>query len=374
MKVLITGGHFSPARAVMHAFPKSVQIVYVGRKHALEKDSALSLEYTLLQKEGVPFREIQPGRFHRLLYRNTPLSLYKIIRGFFQAWAIVNEEKPDVILSFGGYVALPICVIGFLKNIPIVLHDQTFETGLTNQLLSYVATKVCLSWKSSVKYFQKGKTIVTGNPNLAEIFSYRAQEGKKHPLTILVTGGNSGSHRINVYIEHSLKELLSIATVIHQTGDAQEFKDYDRLTKLVSSFPPELQKKYHIQKFFTPEELHMHEATADLVISRAGANTVGELAILEKPSLMVPIPHTQRDEQKKNAQFLKNAGLAVVIDQETVTDEQFLATVHDMIKHNEDYTLKDSFKAEIDTHQEAAAHVAKITQQAASREKTKEVS
>lgn len=362
MKVLITGGHFSPALAVIEKLPKTTDVVYVGRMHAIEKDAAVSLEYQEVIRRGISFRTIHPGRLHRSLRRNTPLSLLKVAKGFLAAKKIIDEEKPDVILSFGSYVALPICLVGYSQRIPIILHEQTLETGLTTHILSKIATKICVSWESSVKFFPASKTVLTGNPAFSPLFDLHPVTPSAKNPQILITGGNLGSHAINILIAENLPALTKDYRLVHQTGDAQEFKDFELLTHLKSQLPAKQQDNYQIEKFFTPEELHERESQADLVITRAGANTIGELLILNRPSLVIPIPTTQRQEQKKNASLLVASGLAVSLDQHTTTSESFLATVHAMIDTIRSFTRKHAYEETINCHRNAAETVASIIQ------------
>src|SRR5690242_4478734 len=147
MKLLITGGHLTPALGVLQNLPRGVEVLYVGRKYALEGDNALSLEYQTITKMGIPFANLVTGRIQRKLTKHTLSSFFKIPSGFYDAFKIIKTYHPDVILGFGGYVAVPICVIGSLLKIPIVIHEQTVSAGIANKLLARFADKICISWK-----------------------------------------------------------------------------------------------------------------------------------------------------------------------------------------------------------------------------------
>ncbi|HSW88895.1 MAG TPA: UDP-N-acetylglucosamine--N-acetylmuramyl-(pentapeptide) pyrophosphoryl-undecaprenol N-acetylglucosamine transferase [Candidatus Saccharimonadales bacterium] len=317
MKIVIIGGHFTPALAVIEALAKKDDIIYFGRKYTFENDKTESLEYQTIIKRGIPFVPITTGRIQRKFSPNTLPSLAKIPYGFFQALALLKKYKPDIIMGFGGYLSVPICLAGKMLGIPVVIHEQTLEAGLANKFISQFATKVCISWPSSVNFFPKQKTILTGNPLPASMFTHMGKETKQYDICVI--GGSAGSHAINVLIEACLPKLLEKYTVFHQTGNAQEFQDYDRLAKLKETLPEKLQKRYTILKYIEPEKFISVLQEADLAVSRCGINTITALLLLQKQSLLIPLPFSQRQEQYKNALLLQAAGLGEIVEQQTLT-------------------------------------------------------
>src|SRR5258708_36818768 len=172
MKVLIAaggGGHFAAACAFMQEAPKTWDISIVGRKYGFEGDAAVSLEYEVAIKNHFQFFDLTTGRLQRKFTKHTIPSLLKIPQGFLQARAILHKVKPDVVVSFGGYVAVPIVIVSFMNHIPVVIHEQIQEAGLANRISSYFAQIICVSWESSIRFFPKGKTVMTGNPIRKEI-------------------------------------------------------------------------------------------------------------------------------------------------------------------------------------------------------------
>lgn len=345
-KILVTaggGGHFAPALAVMKQLikEKKAQVLFVGRKYAFEGDKAESFEYKTVQKLQIPFRTIIAGRLQRNIGIRALLSLLKIPVSLCQAYVLVRKERPDVILSFGGYIALPITFVGWLLRIPVVIHEQTMRAGLANRISGWVATKICLSFSSSEVYFPKNKTVLTGNPLREEIRNLTTPtaflEGKE-PI-ILVTGGSLGSHAINVLVEQCLMKLLKKYRLLHQTGDARQFQDYERLNALKDSLPEDLKKRYYLTKFVTPHEMASMMAQASLVIGRAGMNTVTELIYFRKPALLIPLPHGQRNEQLENANYLRSLGLAVVKNQDDLTHETMYTEIERMMDELDHYKL-----------------------------------
>ncbi|SRR6266568_1950201 len=348
MKVLIAvggGGHFSPALAVIEQMPKEWEVLLVGRKYAFEGDQALSLEYQTAKRLGLPFEPLTTGRFQRKLTRHTLFSLAKMPLGFAQANNIITSFQPDVVLSFGGYISVPVVLAAASKRLPIVIHEQTLHAGLANKFASRFAARICISWKESEQFFPKQKTVLTGNPLRKEFLnaqtspqpSPKKRGSDEFPL-IYITGGSGGAHGINVLIEGCLEKLLEKFSIIHQTGDAKEFNDFDRLEKAKAQLPQELQKRYEVKKFIEPEKVINILQQADLVISRSGINTVTELLYLGKPSLLIPLPYGQHNEQLANANFVKKIGLAQVVDQLKILPEELHEKVSEMISNLQTYT------------------------------------
>lgn len=356
IRILITaggGGHFAPALAVIKLLKQRehCEIAFVGRKYAFEGDTAESFEYKTVEKLDIPFRTITAGRLQRTLQLRSFLALLKIPVGLYQAIRVVRDLKPDVILSFGGYIALPVTVVGRMLGIPVVIHEQTMRAGLANRISGMFADKICLSFESSTRYFPKDKTLLTGNPLRDEITAAKKQDvlvqGREKLL--FITGGSLGSHAINVLFEGILEKLLNNYRIIHQTGDAQEFKDYDRLKAIATQLPSALQKRYYVSKFLTPAEMAASLSHADLVVGRSGMNTVSELIYYQKPALLIPLPYGQRNEQLENANYLQSLGLAVVKNQDDLTHETVYTEIERMMDELSTYKLKKDYHALIHT-------------------------
>lgn len=318
MKILITGAHFTPAVAVAEELKKTkgVQIVYVGRKSTQEGDKSLSVESKVLPTLGIKFIPIITGRLQRSFTIYTIPSFLKIPIGFLQAFFIILKEKPDVILSFGGYVALPLVIVGWLFSIPIIIHEQTLVSGLANKISFFLADKICVSFPS-----KNPKAILTGNPLRKEIIDV-VKLHHHSGVNILITGGNQGSHVINLAVEESLDKLTKEASVIHVTGD-NKFRDFERLEKL--------QNERYIVKKWIGEGWGQILKQADLVVSRAGINTLSELAYLSLPALVIPIPYLYLDEQNKNAYFFQELGLARILPQFKLTPKTLYENIKNML-------------------------------------------
>ena len=169
-KIILTGGHLSPLLSVIEEMKNKADILVVGRKHTFELDDALSLEFQLITKLNIPFYDLKAARFQRKFTRRTLPSFLKVPSSLFLAMAFLRKHRPDAVLTFGGYLGLPISVAANLQKIPVFLHEQTLEAGLTNKFISRFAKKIFISFPSSSKFFPKNKTILTGNPLRREIF------------------------------------------------------------------------------------------------------------------------------------------------------------------------------------------------------------
>ncbi len=354
MKILITGAHFTPAVATAEQLRKigDVEIVYVGRKTTLEGDKSPSQESRVLPAMGIEFIPIITGRLQRTFTLYTIPSLFKIPIGFIQAIYIILRQKPDVILSFGGYVAVPVVITGWLFSIPIIVHEQTLVSGLANKISALFADKIALSFQNQPL---GKKTFLTGNPIREEIlhpkekaFEYQKlfNIAKKERLpVILIMGGNQGSHVINLAIEEVLDKLNKIACVIHVTGE-NKFGDFERLGRLGRSGPlrPQIEARELGGRYLVKKWIGTGYGTVlskvDLVISRAGINTLTELAILGKPALVIPIPYLYQDEQMKNAKYFENFGFISVLPQSKLSSESLLKNIKIILKNLDIIKLK----------------------------------
>lgn len=327
MKVLVTGTHLTPALAIIEELKKNYhsEIVYVGRKTTLEGDETPSVESQILPKLGVKFIPLIAGRLQRTLTIYTIPSLLKIPIGFLQALFIILAEKPDVILSFGGYVAVPSVFVGWLFSIPIIIHEQTLVSGLANKISSFFADKIAISFERTLKE----KEVLTGNPIRKEIIAVKPARHKG--INILITGGNQGSHVINLAVEQSLNKLTKLAHIIHVTGD-NRFHDFERLAKFTS-------ESYMVKKWIG-EEWGSILKKVNLVVSRAGINTLTELAYLGIPALVIPVPYLYQDEQNKNAKYFEKLGLVKILPQSSLSADTLFKNVKIMLDDLNHLTAK----------------------------------
>lgn len=355
MKIVITGGHITPALALLPILLKKHDILFVVRKHTYEGDEGTSFEYDVLKKQNAPFTTITAGRLQRRFTRYTIPSFLKFPAGFVESLRILREFRPDLILSFGGYVALPVCLAGATLKIPIVIHEQTVKMGLANKLIATIARKICVSFRESLTYVPQSKSVLTGNPIRNELFHppakspFSLKEGS-FPI-IYVTGGSGGSHVINSLVGEILEPLLEKYIVIHQTGDSKQYNDFERLGKKHETLSPSLQSRYIVRRFINEKELAWIYSHASLLIGRSGANTVYEVLAFGLPSLLIPLPWAGGSEQEANADLVKKVGLGIVLTQEGLTGNKLFSEINLVLKNVEEFKKqKDEARKQIILH------------------------
>lgn len=325
MKIIFIGGHHNSALVVARLLKeRGHRIFWFGHKHTMRKEKSLSAEYLEIKKYKFPFFEIRTGKFY---HSYNPLEFLKIIFGFFQSLFLLLKIKPDFIVSFGGYLAVPVVTAGFLLRIPAVTHEQTTQSGLANQTISFLVKRIFLTWQSSIKFFPKNKSEVIGLPLRKELFQKQKRPFKNQQPTILILGGKQGSNFINILIEGILTDLLKKYNLIHQTGRIRKTNDFNRLKEKRDSLPFDLKKRYILKPYFYNQEMARYLLGADLVISRAGAHIVYELMTLKKFAFLIPISWAYRNEQFKNALKLKNLGLAKIFSQKKIKGSLLLQEI-----------------------------------------------
>ncbi len=365
MKIALIGGHLSPALAFLQQISPKDEIFFIGKKYTFEGDKSLSLEYTIMQQKRIKFFSLTTGRLQRRLTRHTLSSMSKFPYGYLQALNFLMRYRPAVVVGFGGYLSVPVCLAARSLRIPVVIHEQTTRAGMANKLIGRFALKICVSWESSLVYFPKKRTVLTGNLIRQEIVemieSVKKNKLKKQGKRIIyITGGSSGSHAINVIIENSLKELLKKYILIHQTGNNQQFADFERLSEEKNKLPQGIAKNYELLRFVVPEKIAEVYARSDLVIGRCGGNTMTELLLLNKPCLLIPLESGQKGEQLENATYIKNSGLGEVLLQDAATPTVFQQIVEEMMDNLDNYQVK---QIDLNIHKNAAKKMYEIVRE-----------
>ena len=217
--IFITGGHVTPAIALIDALQKNntVHIVFIGRTYTTEGSRTDSFEHQLIREKGIQFIPIVAGR-------HTFPSLFKIPIGFVQALMYCARYRPALIVSFGGYVALPVAIAGWLFRVPIITHEQTFVAGLANVIIARIAKRVCVTFPETLGSFPKEKSVYTGLPIRQELFTPPKQspfpkEIDQYPL-LYITGGGTGARSLNQLLFPVIPALLTTYSIIHQAGNA----------------------------------------------------------------------------------------------------------------------------------------------------------
>jgi UDP-N-acetylglucosamine--N-acetylmuramyl-(pentapeptide) pyrophosphoryl-undecaprenol N-acetylglucosamine transferase len=317
-----TGGHISPAVATVAALRGRCQLetLWIGSTWGVEREAA--------REAQIRFAQIQAGKLRRYLSWQTPVDAVRIPVGIAQAHGALKRFRPDVVFSTGGYVAVPTAIAAARLGIPILTHEQTAQLGLATRIIARYADVLALSFPLPLDsdHVGKAKVIVTGNPVRPTIFNGDAARGaarfglSRDLPTIYVTGGARGSSPVNERIEQALPLLLPFVQIIHSTGPTDANGDFPRLIEVKKRLPEEQRRRYVVVERVGDELADVY-ALAALIVGRSGASTVAELAVLGKPSILIPLPGTGGDEATKNARVLADAHAAILIPQSEATPE-----------------------------------------------------
>jgi len=333
VNIVLCGGHAgSTAYAVIQEIKEMYpewRIHFIGARSAFEGKKVMTLESVVFPKIGVKYLPLFTGRLQRNFGINTIPSLVKIPFGFIHALFYLAKIKPKVILSFGGFVSVPLVFAAYLMSIPVAVHEQTSSAGLSNILSSRFAKIIFISRPTSKIYFPKSKVMLTGNPISREIVSIKPKKSIGGLPVILVTGGSRGSIFINDNLKVILEKILISYSVIHQTGELQ----YSFFKSVRNKLEPKKRVRYEVHSLIPSWEWHNIIKKADIVVSRSGANIVSEILTLKKPAVLIPIPNTYKDEQLKNALLAKKFGVAEILKQEILTPQILYSTINKIVKN-----------------------------------------
>ncbi len=350
MKILISGGHITPALACIEYIKqnhKSDEIIFVGRKYSQDKLKQKAIEFKEVNKYKIPFIFFNAPKFEINSAFDLITKLILFIKSLWHAQQIINQHKPDVFLSFGGYLAVPIALIAKLKNIPILTHEQTQVIGRANSLLVKLANKTAISFAQTASYIKhKSKVVVTGNPIRKGVFLQAAKpnwfiNNSAKPI-LFIMGGNQGSLILNNFVKQNLVVLVKNYAVVHQCGrDNDKYKYQAELKEKAQKVLSKNQQVYYPVTWLKEKELGWFYKNSKLVLSRAGANTLFELIKAKLPMILVPLAKTNLDEQYKNALWAVKQKIAVLILQKDFSLNIFLKAA---LKINQNYaSYKQAF-------------------------------
>lgn len=333
-----TAGHITPNIALLpYLNEKFDNVYYVGSENGMERSIA--------DKNGLPFYSVPCAKLVRKFTLKNLAIPFTLFKGVKKAGKLIDELKPNVIFSKGGYVGLPTVIAAKKRGIPVIAHESDYSVGLANKISAKFCKTVLTSFPETALTVKNGKAV--GSPIRRELFSVTRRDGLNYfglsgdrPV-LLVTGGSLGAKAINDVLRKSVEELLKTFDIIHICGKGNLGK-----RKL----------KGYIQTEFT-DKMEYAFACADICVSRAGANTVFEIASLKIPALLIPLPKTvSRGDQILNAEYFKNLGLAEVLYQEDLTPKTLVTAVNRL------YADKNSIAQNFRYHpvENAAPTIAKI--------------
>jgi len=343
--IAFCGGHHTSSLPVIDELLKldEFELIFIGRKRAFSDDKNDSLEYIDLTERKLKFYDLKTSKF----YKSNLFSLFKIVLGFFHAIYILIKERVGLVVSFGGYIAVPVVLAAFILRKKIITHEQTVVVGLGNKFISYFADRVLLTWPSSLKYFDKKKSIVIGLPLRKSFFDLSRNLFliKNNLPTIYITCGKTGSHIINEFVYQNLDFLLNYFNIIHQSGDYSVTGDYQRLSNRYLEIKDTVNGRYYLEKFMNEDQVNSAFKTCDFLISRSGAHTVYEILHFNKKAIMIPIPWVSQNEQYLNAKLVFDAGLGLILEESALNLDNFKIYAKKIL--SKDYTLTDKSIKEI---------------------------
>lgn len=340
VKIVVTGGHSTPAVALIEEIQKKHpqwEIYYFGVKYPFEGKKILSYDYRVVSRlKGIRFIPLVTGRLQRRLTPYTFVSLIKIPLGFIMAAIRLLQIRPRVIVSFGGYLSVPVVIAGWLGRIPSLTHEQTLTLGLANKINSFFAKKVAVSFPEVLALLPKKKGVFTG-PLLRSCLINKKDPGELSPVAqvkretkrpfLYITGGKTGAHFINQLVFSCLSVLSKRYLIVHQTGEIDFFEAKKKRKKLA-----ERKRFYWPYRYLADKEVGWVLNQAELVVSRAGANITSELLALKKRALLIPLPYSYQEEQKKNAFYFVSHGRGRCLFQEKANQKNFLSLLRELEK------------------------------------------
>jgi len=352
-KIVVTGGgsggHTSAASSIISAIRDEYNIndnnfLYIGGDLGMVgEQTGNSIEMKVFEKEEFKKKYIRAGKLQRTFEFESIKLFLRTFLGFIDSYRIIKEFKPDIVISTGGFVSVPVALVAKLFKAKIYLHEQTAIIGLANKIVGKIAEKIFVTFPSSAKYFSKDKVIQTGNLVRKEIFNSKGDgplssiikemvtKQEKHPI-IYISGGSLGSHLINCTVKEAMKILVNDFQIILQTGDNKVFNDYESLQLEKKKLDSKYRENIYITQYINNDDIGFLYKNTDLFVGRSGANTVYEIGVLEIPAIFIPIPWVTHNEQRKNAEILTEIGLAEIIEEGELTSEKLVHEINRFYK------------------------------------------
>ena len=349
-----TGGHLVPLVAVAKKIKEKdpdAEFLFIGPKGKLEKE--------IIEKEGIPVKNILVGKARRYFSFQNFVDFFKVPIGFFQALWHLLVYMPDAIFSKGGHASFPAVIAGWIYHIPIMIHESDSVPGMANDLLGKFAERIAVSYPEAERDYSSKKVVLTGNPLRPDINRGDPQKAREmFELTeskkiIFVWGGSQGARTINNKILDILPKLLHNYQIIHQTGE-NNFADVEQKAGMLGIKVG--RGGYHAIPFIK-EELKDILAAADLVITRAGANSISEIAANGKPAIIIPLEHSANDHQRMNAYSIAETGGCIVLEETNLGEHVLLSRIEEIMT-NDELNKKLSENIKVFYHPDAADQIA----------------
>jgi UDP-N-acetylglucosamine--N-acetylmuramyl-(pentapeptide) pyrophosphoryl-undecaprenol N-acetylglucosamine transferase len=329
-KIILTGGgtagHVTPNVALIPKLQREGwKIYYIGSYNGIEKK--------IIEELNIPYYGISSGKLRRYFDVKNFTDPLRVTKGYFQAVKLIKKIKPSVIFSKGGFVTVPVILAAKRLGIPTIIHESDMTPGLANKISLPFASKICTTFPETLSHLPKDKAILTGTPIRGELFLGNTNKGlsvcgfKSELPVLLVIGGSLGSVKINESVRKILPTLLNKYQVIHICGKGNIDPSLDAL-------------EGYSQYEYVNEELPDIFASADLVISRAGANTISELLALKKPNILIPLSAAaSRGDQILNAKSFERQGFSFLLPEDKLSDANLLQAVNQVYNNRVEYML-----------------------------------
>lgn len=327
-KILLTGGgtagHVMPHLALIPYLKKNnYHIDYMGSYNGIEK--------ILIKKEGIPYYGIASGKLRRYFDLKNFTDPFRVIFGTFQAIHHIHKLKPNVVFSKGGFISVPVVIGAWFNRVPIVIHESDMTPGLANKIALKFAQKICTTFDSTLKYVPTSKGIHTGSPIRMSVLTGDKNKGLNYtklpddkPI-LMITGGSLGSVAINICLRACLDTLTKTFNIIHQCGKDRIDTAYNHING------------YRQYEFIGTEMADIY-AAADIIVARAGSNTITEILALKKPNLLIPLPANQsRGDQLLNASAYEKSGYSMVLAQEHMNPATFIEAIMKLYEHRNSF-------------------------------------
>lgn len=319
-----TAGHVTPNLALLPRLGElGYQVDYIGSYEGIEKK--------LVESYQIPYHGISSGKLRRYLDVKNLTDPFKVLKGYGQAIRLLKELRPNIVFSKGGFVSVPVVLAARHCKIPVIIHESDMTPGLANKIAIPSATKVCCNFPETLAYLPKGKAVLTGSPIREELMKGDRAQGldfcgfSGDKPVMLVIGGSIGSVHINQVVRDSLPKILERFQVIHLCGKGNLDEGLNQL-------------EGYAQYEYIKDELKDLFASADLVISRAGANAICELLALHKPNILIPLSAAaSRGDQILNAKSFEKQGFSYVIEEESLTGESLIQAIEEVYQNRESY-------------------------------------
>ena len=317
-----TAGHVTPNLALVPYLKEAgYDIYYIGSYTGIEKK--------MVENAGITYYGISSGKLRRYHDWKNFTDPFRVIKGFSEANQLLKHLKPDVVFSKGGFVSVPVVMAAGRQHIPAIIHESDMTPGLANKLAIPFATKVCCNFPETMDYLPDGKAVHTGSPIRQELFSGNKEAGlsfcgfTSDKPVMLIMGGSIGSRFINNAVWDSLDTLLEKFQIVHLVGKGNINNDL-------------IGKPGYQQYEFISEQLNDIFAMTDLMISRAGANSISEILALKIPNILIPLSaQASRGDQILNAASYEKQGFSTVLQEEDLTGELLIASVKKVYEDRE---------------------------------------